>query len=250
MVGRVTPDSLDESEGYKILGTRYFPGTDTLAPSFDNLHAFDSMTTWKKKHAAGLGARVFDVFGLFSPMTLRAKVLRQEMDLNHPAASWHYHLLPDEKAKWVDYVKQVDQLEGLRFPRILATSEDPTIQREIHLFTDASKIAIGLAIYCVQRYAQGPPKVALVFGKNNMVPIKQRFDKKTKTEKIQEGSPLINRLELTAAMVGSVMLKMVRENLAFSPNEVFCWTDSENVLRWLKAGLANDLLFVRKKVVV
>ncbi len=228
-------------ERYKILGIRYFPSTDQIAPCFDNLHAFDQLEAWTKAHAAGIGARIFDPHGLLCPFTLKAKLLRQDMDLHRPTLSWKHRLTKEEIARWKEYIQEADLLEPLKFPRQLPTTIDA-----VHVFSDASKIALGSAVYVIGE-KEGKKTSQLLQGKNNVVPVKKRFDPATKEERALT-TVEINKLELSAAALAAETGASLITCLKLQDSDHSYWTDNENVLRWIKNGPCHPLKFVNSRV--
>ena len=124
-------------------------------------------------------------------------------------------------------------------PRCYCINEvtDPVINIEIHGFSDASEQAYGSCIYLKFRKSCGDVKTALVTSKSRIVSLKKKFT--------------IPKLEL----LGNFLLSKLIVNVLNALNEeliinrVFCWTDSQISLAWIKAEKKEFKVFVQNRVI-
>ena len=91
---------------------------------------------------------------------------------------------------------------------------------QLHGFSDASKCAYGLVVY-MRRLVNGVATVAIVWGKSKVV------------LRHQESWP-IARKELVAAVTTAELSKKSFVVLGFPDCKQYFWSDSNNVLQWIK----------------
>ena len=95
-----------------------------------------------KGHTEHEAARLFDPFGWFAPVIVRAKILYQLCwlyDLN-----WHDPLPPCVEELWVEMKENLSQLEQIKIPRWTANFHG---RIELHGFSDASEEAYAAVVY-------------------------------------------------------------------------------------------------------
>ena len=97
---------------------------------------------------------------------------------------------------------------------------DSTDDVTVHVFTDASQEAYAAAAYVRVESNGGPAKVTLAMSKARPAPVKRRS---------------IPMLELQAAVLGSRLGQFVSDALNLPPESVTYWTDSMNVLYWVRS---------------
>ena len=79
-------------------------------------------------------------------------------------------LLPDDlNAKWEKWVSELPQVSDITVPRCLRLANPQTT--ELHLFSDASKVAFTSAAYLVCRYQDHTPSSRLVASKSRVSPV-------------------------------------------------------------------------------
>ena len=133
---------------------------------------------------------LFDPLQFLAPFTLRAKILMQEVWM--AGVDWD-DLLPDDlNAKWEKWLSELPQLSDIAVPRCLRLANPQTT--ELHLFSDASKVAFASAAYLVCRYQDNTPSSRLVASKSRDSPVK---------------AMTIPRLELIGAVLSSWLAQNV-----------------------------------------
>ena len=90
---------------------------------------------------------------------------------------------------------------------------------KLHTFVDASQQAYGAAVYIKIEYQDGSSSVRLVASKTRVAPLQ---------------SISIPRLELMGAILGSRLAKSVVNALSMEAKSITFWTDSANVLWWIR----------------
>ena len=125
--------------------------------------------------------------------------------------------------RWQKWKSTLKKLESVKISRWYHTSPNDTI--ELHIFSDASSIAYRTvshlrisrpnAIYC-----------SFILSKSRLAPVRN----KTMT---------IPRLELQAAVLASRLKTTILSELKLKVNQVFLWSDSSTVLKYIKNEKAN-----------
>ncbi|XP_053686658.1 uncharacterized protein LOC128736205 [Sabethes cyaneus] len=199
----------DEQNSVKALGIHWLPEEDvfTLKVNF----RVDGPNT--KHQLLSDTARLFDPFGWFAPVIIRAKILYQHCwlyDLN-----WHDPLPPCIEDAWVEMKQNLWQLEQVKIPRWMANFHG---RIELHGFSDASEEAYAAVVYMRSIDEDGRIHVSLIAAKTKVAPVKQ---------------VTIPRLELNAAELLAKLMKQVAEPLERFQVQQYAWTDSTIVLQWL-----------------
>ncbi|GMR50812.1 hypothetical protein PMAYCL1PPCAC_21007, partial [Pristionchus mayeri] len=224
--------SIDESEraplgDQKLLGIVWNPDSDDLSIRIPSLTRHTSET---KRIMLSTTASIYDPMGLLQPLTLPAKSLVQQL--------W------SEDLKWD---QSVDQGIQTQFHELLTDIEsfNLTIPRftgmstvnEIHLvaFADASKLAMGTAIYLWT-----PEKTTLLMSRTRLAPAKSKAT--------------IPKLELNALVMAHTLLKFVVDTIRkeFPNNSIHTHTfsDSAITLFWClqDSNKKNNGIFVANRV--
>ena len=148
---------------------------------------------------------------------------------------WDAQLPNDLAPEWISWRKKLSILSQLRIKRtVLSKSITSTMQ--LHLFTDASEIAYGAAVYLRCADDKGTVTSSLVASKSKVAPVK---------------TVSLPRLELCAAHLGVKLLKTVESSLStleIPLQKSRAWTDSTIVLAWLSALPKNWKTFVANRV--
>lgn len=92
------------------------------------------------------------------------------------------------------------------------------MHREIHAFSDASKKAIGTAVYLREVDTGGEISVSLLYRRSKIAPIH---------------STSIPRLELCSAVLAIQAVGMIRKELDVKVNEDIYYSDSKVVLGYI-----------------
>ncbi|XP_065076520.1 uncharacterized protein LOC135700058 [Ochlerotatus camptorhynchus] len=200
-------DTRDDVFKYKICWTR-----------FDQALLNGSRCPTKREILRTL-MTIYDPLGLIDHFLILLKILLQEV--------WRANVQWDESIpenlfeRWRDWVRLLPELEQLRIPRcyrqIVTSTEAATI--EMHVFVDASESAMAAVVY-LRLTEGGNVECALVAAKTRVAPIKYTS---------------IPRLELQAAVLGCRLAASVTQNLTMKISKRTFWTDSRNVLCWLRA---------------
>ena len=104
---------------------------------------------------------------------------------------------------------------------------------EFHIFVDASGLAYGAVCYVKIVSNSGKIATYLVCSKTKAAPLK---------------AVTIPRLELMTATLGVQLGQTVSKALNFSINSFNFWTDSMNVLWWIRGGSRSFKTFVANRM--
>ena len=116
-------------------------------------------------------------------------------------------------------------------PRFLKTFPGDSVV-EMHVFSDASEDAFGSVAY-VRTICENNINVTFLLGKTKVAPLKQVS---------------VPRLELAAATLAAKMANTIKQELSFEFNEIYFWTDSTVVLRYIKCETSRFQTFVANRV--
>ena len=173
---------------------------------------------------------LFDPLGFLSPYTIRAKVLMQEtwttgLDWDSP--------LDDELAKKIrKWFEELDDLPNISIPRCLQLCQE-VVSFTIHTFVDASQDAYGAVVYARCAYSDGTVSRRIIASKAKVAPL---------------ATVSIPRLELMAAVLGLRLTSSVCEVMKMAITSVVFWSDSMNVLHWIRGRSRTYKPFIANRV--
>lgn len=143
---------------------------------------FTFRVSWSEKPFTHRGVlsivnSVYDPLGLAYPVILEGKLILQQLALmgkksnNHGPLGWDDSLPENMNQRWSRWRDALPNLEKVAFPRCYHPKGFGTIERrEIHAFSDASKDAIGTAVYLREINSEGDISVSLLFGRSKVAP--------------------------------------------------------------------------------
>ncbi len=112
---------LDTDDVNKVLGLRWEPTTDLLSFVKRDIPALDIIT---KRAILKYSSHIYDPLGLLSPVTVRAKLLLQ--DLWKQKYDWDIPLPDDIKEKWTCIAKDLNSATTMKFSRKLLKNQPMT----------------------------------------------------------------------------------------------------------------------------
>ena len=188
----------------KVLGMIWDSNADTISLKPYN---FDDKQSATKRTILQKAATIFDILGLFSPVTIRARIILQE--LWKANCDWDEILPPELQQMWHELEQDLLKLPERKFPRLLITNDGPPVN--LFAFADASPNA-----YCAAIYVRQDDEASLLFCKAKVAPLKP--------------SLTVPRLELLAMLMAIRLLKVVSKELHMPVQEVHLWSDSQIAL--------------------
>ncbi|XP_067122120.1 uncharacterized protein [Centruroides vittatus] len=184
---------------------------------------------YTKREVLSVIARLYDPLGLLGPVITRAKIFLQKLWLSK--LDWEDTLPENLNYDWVNFVSSLKALDDLKITRYILT--DP-LQRAVLLgYADASESAYGAVVYmhCIKE--DGTGKTRLIASKSRVAPLKVMT---------------IPRLELSACLVLSQLVKKVRSCLQMDIAEVILHTDSTIAIAWINTPAYRLKTFIANRV--
>ncbi|GFU11384.1 DUF1758 domain-containing protein [Trichonephila clavipes] len=176
-------------------------------------------------------ARLYDPLGLIGPIVTKAKIFIQE--LWKIKLDWSEQLPPDAMEEWMNFYQKLSKVNNFKIPRCILLPA--TIQIEIHGFSDASERAYAAVVYIKCFNESGQSQTRLLCSKSRVAPLK---------------TLTIPRLELSAALLLSRLVKKVVPILQLPIHKIWMWTDSTIALAWIKTEPHKLKTFVSNRVAV
>ena len=216
------------SKVVKVLGMSWDTQHDTLstAPTSASSHA--ALT---KRDVLRTLSQFYDPMGLFSPVTMRAKILLQSIwKLN---IGWDDHLPSDIIHTWEEIMNDLSKASDVCVPRYVGPKVlHAEIRYELHVFCDASQQGYGAAAY-LRQVSGEYCSVDLIFSKTRVAPIKA-----TSTP----------RMELLAALIGARLIKFLQKELPLTLDSTHLWSDSQCVLAWIDNNAKSFPVFIQNRL--
>ncbi|GFS52603.1 integrase catalytic domain-containing protein [Trichonephila clavipes] len=210
----------------KTLGMLWYPKVDCLTYKVK----ISDKVNFSKRDVLSEIARLYDPLGLIGPIVTKAKLFIQE--LWKIKLDWSEQLPPDAMEEWMNFYQKLAKVNNFKIPRgILLIA---TIRIEIHGFSDASERAYAAVAYIKCFNESGQSQTRLLCSKSRVAPLK---------------TLTIPRLELSAALLLSRLVKKVVPILQLPIHKIWMWTDSTIALAWIKTEPHKLKTFVSNRVV-
>ncbi|XP_065889723.1 uncharacterized protein [Dysidea avara] len=219
----------DPSQMVNLLGLHWNVSTDQVCFIPKQLNS-DTDSAVTKRNVLQFSSRIFDPLDFLSPVSVRAKLLMQQLwQIN---VGWDEPLEPSIREQWNNIADNLQKAAHGSISRRYFTVDDDcnTQAQEIHGFADASLKAYGAVIYIQQGN-----EVSFVMAKTRVAPLSKLT---------------LPKLELMAALVATRLTKFVTESLnSFYPHmPVHLWSDSQIVLHWIGSQKKQKLQFVSHRI--
>ena len=200
----------------KTLGVAW----DAESDHFTFKYQVPVITQYTKRTVLSKMASLFDPRGQVSPYTIRAKVMFQDACLR--GLEWDEEFAEPEAKGWRKFFEELPKLEAVRATRSFKDpNRDPAdAELSLHVFVDASDAAVATAVYVRASYPDGMARSTLAMAKAKPAPLHRQS---------------IPMLELRAAVLGAEVAEQVAQALGISSSDITYWSDSLNVLYWLRS---------------
>ncbi|GFU77929.1 integrase catalytic domain-containing protein [Trichonephila clavipes] len=209
----------------KTLGMLWDPKVDFLTYKLK----ISDKVNFSKRDVLSEIARLYDPLGLIGPIVTKAKIFIQE--LWKIKLDWSEQLPPDAMEEWMNFYQKLSKVNNLKIPRCILLPA--TIRIEIHGFSDASEHAYAAVVYIKCFNESGQSQTRLLCSKSRVAPLK---------------TLTIPRLELSAALLLSRLVKKVVPILQLPIHKIWMWTDSTIALAWIKTEPHKLKTFVSNRV--
>jgi len=164
-----------------------------------------------------ISARVYDVLGLISPVTIVARILMQS--IWQKKLHWDQELPTEMKRRFWEWADELKHVTSVKVPRHFFKGSHRPCRSQLHVYCDASTKAYGAVAYLRTENEVGEVTVALVGSKTRVAPLKDHS---------------VARLELMGAVLAVKLAKSTLEALEGEIElETFYWTDSMVALYWI-----------------
>ena len=173
---------LDEDIFVKVLGMNWNTLHDEIIFSFTEFYNYANSLPLTKRSVLKVTAKIYDPMGFLSPLTVKMKILFQELCIEKTI--WDIELKGESLRKWKSFLQDLILIDCYRIPRCYFARQLVDIQ--LHGFSDASVRAYPAVVYIRSTYSDGQVEVRLVASKSRVAPIKRQT---------------IPRLELLGALI-------------------------------------------------
>ncbi len=224
-VAAICQDQTGQTE-LKALGVRYHAGPDHFTFEMGGVRE----DYWTKRKILKVFPRLFDPLGFLLPYVMTARGIFSAVARRVPG--WDEKLAPTKLKRWNQWVQQLEGLPQIKIPRCVKSAADLD-RAELHVFVDASGEAYAAAAYLKTVGAAGRVTVRLVMARGKVAPATAQS---------------IPRLELLGARLGVQLGETVTKALKTKLEATYYWTDSLNVLFWLRNEHKRLQTFVDNKV--
>ncbi|KFD68223.1 hypothetical protein M514_19705 [Trichuris suis] len=162
-----------------------------------------------------------------TPVTVEARIRLQELWV----AKYGWDDTPDQQflVRWKAWLADMSNLSSLTVPRCVCPTRGQT---ELHIFSDASKVAYGAVAYLRVSPDRNNPHITLLMARARVAPIRQMT------------TP---RLELQAAVIAVTLASSITKGSSLCIGDVTFWTDSSVVLHWLNGDGRRYSQFVENR---
>ena len=203
----------------KVLGLGWQIKEDRLR-LYGNLTPLEAVT---KREILRCISQVFDPLGLTQPVTIRSRILLQE--LWRSKVSWDDELPIQLVNEWKDLFKDLCKCYDICIPRQILFCPNNC---NLHLFSDASNKAYGCVAYLVSEGLS-----YLVAAKARVAPLKNIS---------------VPKLELTAALLSARLANFILKTFrSMKFGQTYVWIDSKVTISWLVSNKPLQV-YVRNRV--
>ena len=223
--------TISSTKREKILGMLWEPVPDhflfdvkiNLAKNEDNVRMGSSLSEDEFHHIIPFAltrrmllrqtATIFDPLGLIVPFTIQGKILLRNLTTRHlpnKQIDWDEPIENECKGEWITYLKDMYQLDKIRFTRCVQPP-DAIGEPILIVFADASSQAYGACAYVHWRLHSGQCRTYLVSAKSRISPNRQLS---------------IPRLELCGAVLGCRLAETILKEMTYKFQEVLYIIDS------------------------
>ena len=216
----------DEKWRSTVLGLSWARNSDTLSCKVEFSDVPSRVT---KRSVLSILSKVYDPIGFTAPVTIKFKLLMQE--LWQKKLAWDQELSETDREKVKTMHEDIRRLSEIKIPRHIAGNLPQIANRQIHCFCDASKNIFAAVVY-LRVEEDGKCSVKLLQAKARVAPLKR---------------PTIPRLELMGCLIAARLTQSVKEALEYEDVSTFYWTDSTTALAWIKRD-ENWNVFVSNRV--
>ena len=231
MVGGL--EERDVNTEQKVLRTNWNYFTDEFLFKFQTQVESAQGLMPTKRNVLRVIASFYDPMGLISPIIVQMKILLQ--DICKANYHWDAKLDSELTTGWMKLISELGQVNVIQISRCVTSEPDTKeLVYELEAFGDASSSAYAALVYLVIK-SRFSTQVRLIASKIRVAPVRRQT---------------IPRLELLAALILARLTARIKNTLeqCLVISRVRCWTDSNNVLYWIKGKDKESKQFVNHRV--
>ncbi|XP_073718868.1 uncharacterized protein [Misgurnus anguillicaudatus] len=223
----LTADRADPQES--TLGLRWHCPSDTIG--YKHRQAVATEPTLRNVYR--VLASQYDPLGYIIPYTTRAKVLIQALWRNEQG--WDEPITGELLSVWQSWENELSHLHNINMPRCYMPVGFDLYNSpvDLHIFCDASEKAYGSVAYLRAEGDEGHIHVSFVMSRSRVAPRRQLS---------------MPRLELSAALTGAQLAKLLHTELTIPFRQTTMWSDSTTVLSWIQSDSSQYKVFVGTRI--
>jgi len=213
---------------------------------------------WTKRLILKLSATVYDPLGLISPITVRSRLILQ--DLWKEELEWDMPIPESYGDRWNDWLTDLFELPKIcNVPRHLQFQSDRLV--ELHVFADASTKVFATCVYTrvlkrpkttssttIRTRKASREEELLKTGKIDVSEIVDISLVASKAKVTPSKTESVSRLELAACVIATRLGNAVAQCYGIDPDTIKYWTDSKNCLFWINTPSSTLKTFVSNRV--
>ncbi|XP_058826984.1 uncharacterized protein LOC131686969 [Topomyia yanbarensis] len=223
----------DESSTEKVLGMWWNTSTDSftykVSSRYDEALLSGSRRPTKREVLRVL-MMIYDPLGLIAHLLMFLKILLQE--IWRTPVNWDDHIEDAQFEKWLTWLAVFPKMGSVEVPRCYRTLTSIRAEVEMHTFVDASESGFAAVVYLRFR-EEHVSECALVGAKTRVAPLKFLS---------------IPKSELQAALLGVRLADTILASVSIKISKRYFWTDSKDVLSWLRSDHRRYSQFVAFRV--
>ena len=176
---------------------------------------------------------LFDPLGIVAPVVLDGRLIFRQA-IQNSDLDWDDPFPGDILGDWEKWVQSLSLLKTLKVSRpFIGLSFRDSPDKELHVFSDASKEAVAAVAYLKVYDIDRKPQLGFVLGKSKLAP--------------QHGHT-IPRLELCAALLSTERATFIQRHLDIPSQSIHYYTDSEVVLGYINNTTRRFYVYVANRV--
>ena len=217
---------------HKVLGVTWRPVEDHLVFDLGSVASHVRELEPTKRNIVGIATRFYDPLGFVSPITIRFKMLFQELCQNK--VGWDEPLSGNLLSRWKSLASNFQGI-SISIPRCYFNSVERSLSTcSLQGFSDASTGAYAAVVY-LKIVAGTEVSVKFVASKTRVSPVNKQT---------------IPRLELLAALLLAKLITAISDALEpeITLSEFTCFTDSKVSLYWIRGMDKEWRPFVQNRV--
>ena len=176
-------------------------------------------------------SRIYDPLGYICPAVIQAKCIFHRCWLDKK--EWDDRLDDNLQKQWEEWLDSLRYMNSVNLARCLRPNPLDETALQLHCFVDASKKAYAAVTYVRCEYRNGSVSTNIVTAKSRVCPVK---------------GITLPRAELLGAVIGTAITKEAKDPLGIPDKDIHYWTDSMNVLFWLRSQTHQLQIFVGNRV--